>query len=229
VGPGQGRFPIERLDPPAHADLEVVVDYVDPGSWLTFLHLEALASSSPGLRERIRWRPLELSPPGAPPVDTDTPEWRAMAEALAREARALGASPSPATLHGPAPLPRSRKAHELAFHARAAGSFDAVHRALFEARFVGGEDLGRVDVLVEIAGRAGLDTAEARTVLGVDRFADAVEEARRELLAGGVRGVPTLRIPERPDAAPLEGFGGNDAFVLSLRQLLNPASSATIP
>lgn len=229
----QGGFPIHRLDPPAaDAVLEVVVDYVDPGSWLAFLHLERALPDGAPERARLRWRPLELAPAGAPPRSGQDPAWRAMTEAVLEEARALGAAPHPALLEERGSLPRTRKAHELALHAREMGSFEAVNRALFEARFLRGEDVGRIDLLVAVAERAGLDPGDARTVLGVDRFADAVEAERAALLEGGVLGVPTLRLAGSPASSvppPLEGFGGNALFAPALRALLAELGVGTPP
>ncbi len=217
----QGGFPIHRLDPPAaDAVLEVVIDYVDPGSWLAFLHLERALPDDAPERARLRWRPLELAPAGAPPREGTDPAWRAMTEAVLGEARALGATPHPSLLEETGPLPRTRKAHELALHAREVGCFDTVNRALFDARFVRGEDLARIDRLVAVAERAGLEPGATRTVLGVDRFADTVEAERATLLEGGVRGVPTLRLPGDPDHPALEGFSGNAAFAPALSELL---------
>lgn len=170
--------------------VEVVFDYVDPGSYLVTRLLERWGSGPGGRAASIRWRPLELRPPGSAPIDRRAPEWAAMEEAMAEEAGELGVAFRPP----PGGLPRSRKAHELALHAREAGRFDAVHRGLFAARFEAGLDLGRVDVLVEVARGAGMDSAEARTVLGVDRFRPAVEAERDRLLDEGIRGVPTVRI-----------------------------------
>jgi predicted DsbA family dithiol-disulfide isomerase len=98
--------------------------------------------------------------------------------------------------------PWSRKAHELALHAREKGRFREVHRALFRAHAVQGRDIGRVDVLVEIAQAEGLEPREAKAVLDVDRFLDRVADLRKEAERLGVRGVPTIRAGERT----LEGF-----------------------
>lgn len=104
----------------------------------------------------------------------------------------------------PSFLPRTRKAHELAFMAAEKGCFSEVHRALFRSHFVDGEDIGRVDALVRIGVAAGLDGGEVHTVLGVDRFLPAVDEARVICRTLGVRGVPTMILGNDR----LEGFQG---------------------
>lgn len=180
-----------------------VFDFVDPGSYLAWELLGRWLGTD---RERhVRPHPLELRPPPAPLIQTDDPEWQAMHEALAGTARTLEVEFSP-----PAFVPWTRKAHELALHAEEKGRADLTVSQLFRTRFRKGMDLGRVDLLLTVAAEIGLDPSEARTVLGVDRFAPKVEEARAQALEAGVRGVPTL--VERPDEgrawgpARVEGF-----------------------
>ena len=120
-----------------------------------------------------------------------------MTGAMRRQAAALGVPFSP-----PARIPWSRKAHELALHARERGCFRSVHRALFEAHFSGSEDIGRIDALADIAATGGLDPGEVRTVLGVDRYRPEVERLRRAARRAGIRGVPTFE----SGGARLEGF-----------------------
>jgi predicted DsbA family dithiol-disulfide isomerase len=220
--------------PSQGAILEIAFDYVDPGSYRVHRLLSAWLAGgggpggdaaegdaavgdaawgelrpggvpSPGrwLGEvALRWAPLELRLPGEALVDPREEAWDALARAVKEEALAMG-DPFQVPRH----VPRTRKAHELALHAREKGAFGAVHDALFRAHFEKGEDLGRVDVLVRLAEVAGLDGSEARTVLGVDRFLEEVEGERSRLLAEGVRGVPTLRLHEGVGggAGPLAG------------------------
>ena len=206
------------MNPPK---LEIVFDYVDPGSYLVMGLVEAGRLGLGMEPEGVRWRPLEFRPPEQAPLDPNDPAWRRLVEDHEAEARELGLP-----FRIPALAPRTRKAHELGFHAREHGIFPAVHRALFRAHFHEGRDLGRVDVLVEVAREAGLEPSETRTVLGVDRFREAVEEERAELLASGVRGVPTLQ-PAPTGAAPrIEGYHGAPALREALARLLNTSREA---
>jgi len=209
--------------------LEVVFDYVDPGSYLVLGVLEAGVEGAGTGFDDVRWRPLELRTPEQPPLDPGDPEWRRLLLAHQEEARTLGVP-----FRIPALAPRTRKAHELGFHAREQGVFPAVHRALFRAHFEEGRDLGRVDVLVEVARETGLEPAEVRTVLGVDRFRQAVEEERAGLLGQGIRGVPTLRRGDAGDAGPgdpesIEGFEGAAALSRALARLLGPSDRMSEP
>ncbi|TVP47460.1 MAG: hypothetical protein EA350_04950 [Gemmatimonadales bacterium] len=203
------------LSPPL---VDIAFDYVDPGSWMVLLRLDA---GVPGVEldpSRIRWRPLEFRTPEEAPLDAGDAAWRALHEGLRTEVEAMGLS-----LRMPTRVPRTRKAHELAFHARERDRFAAVHRALFRAHFSEGLDLGRVDVLSRVAENAGLDPAEARTVLGVDRFRDAVVAERTALLEAGVRGVPTVwsgAEVQQVEEARVEGYHGAQSFAEALGSVL---------
>lgn len=156
-------------------------DYLDPLSYLVDRELRAVLDGASTLElERV---PLELCPPPEPLLDPDGRRWRERWEA----ARRIAADREPVTLDEPRILPWTRKAHELVAHARESGKGEEIHRALFEALFARGLDIGRVDVLVGLAGEAGLDAMETKAVLDVDRHAEEVATLRRVALeaAGG--------------------------------------------
>jgi len=161
-------------------------DYVDPGSWIASEVLSRWCVDR-GVHPAIEWVPLELRTPRAPRIDQDSPSWKALARSMADEAalERIGFRPPPF-------VPWTRKAHELAQHAGEKGCFPAMHQTLFEAYFQRGLDIGRVDVLVDIGQEHGLEPAETRAVLGVDRFLPRIESLRSGLIGEGVAGIPTL-------------------------------------
>ena len=179
---------MSRNNPPLPADAPVLwFDYVDPASFVVDHLLGEVLAELPGRRVEAVHRPLEVIPPDRPLLDPGDPGWRdhlaAATEAAAHER---------VDLRPPAVVPWSRKAHELAFHAREQGCFAAIHRAIFHGYFLDGRDIGRVDQLVEIAVQKGLDATAARVVLDVDRFAEAVLEERQAAAHAGIMGLPTL-------------------------------------
>ena len=99
-------------------------------------------------------------------------------------------------------MPWTRKAHELVRHATESDLAGEVRRAIFEAYLFEGRDIGRVDVLVQIARTLGLDPGETKPVLDVDRHEAEIAELRASALAAGVREAPTLALGDRL----LEGF-----------------------
>ncbi|MXX36126.1 MAG: hypothetical protein F4107_00185 [Gemmatimonadetes bacterium] len=161
-------------------------DFVDPIS-----HLASRMVDRAGVAAAIEWRGLELCPPPQPMIDPGAAGWRARQTLAAGHARRR-ADNGP----GPPPIiPWTRKAHELCEFARERDCLDAVRRALFRAHFVDHTDIGRIDLLVEIARAAGLDRSEAKAVLDVDRFAGAVLENRSRALDEGIADVPALVHP----------------------------------
>jgi len=160
-------------------------DFVDP---LSFLLSRELSASGAG----AVWAGFELRPPPAPLTAVDDPLW---AERW-REAGA-GAERSGVELRPPRLVPWTRKAHEL--HALASGLdlADRVRTSIFEAYFLEGRDIGRVDVLVDVAVAAGIDRTEAKAVLDVDRHEADVASARAEAEALGVVDVPTVLLTGR--------------------------------
>jgi predicted DsbA family dithiol-disulfide isomerase len=168
-------------------------DYIDPGSYLVHRILQRLAVPS----ERITTVGVELAPPPAPLIDPADPAWAAYTRVVAE----LAADASLSWPPPPSFCPWTRKAHELGRHAAERDRFDEVHDALFRAYFEDGADIGRVDLLVAIATRIGLDLTETKAVLDVDRHAEAVEKARLTALAEGLGRVPTVK----SGAGSLEG------------------------
>jgi predicted DsbA family dithiol-disulfide isomerase len=161
-------------------------DYIDPLSLL--LEHDVLALESEEWTSVAR-HPLELRAPPAALIDPRDPLWQRRWDEAARLAGERGIA-----LHRPALVPWSRKAHELALHAREKDLFAQIHAALYQAHLIEGRDIGRVDVLVELAEKVGLDPQEARIVLGVDRHAATLDGLRGEAERLGVRGVPTLLV-----------------------------------
>ncbi len=71
----------------------------------------------------------------------------------------------------------TRFAQELAKWAESKGKGDAFHKAVFQAYYVNGEHIGKVERLIEVAESAGLDGEEARRVLESGAFRQMVEQA----------------------------------------------------
>ncbi len=160
-------------------------DYVDPVSYAVEA---ALAQIGPNVGDvRVERIPFEVSPLESAQADPRSETWEARMSCARALAPGLDWGSRPV-----AAVPRSRKAIELAFHAAGQGAFDRVHRMLFEAHLSRGLDIGRVDVLVDLAVQAGLDRSETKAVLDVDRYGDDVVRWRDKGLALGVRQCPTV-------------------------------------
>jgi predicted DsbA family dithiol-disulfide isomerase len=137
--------------------LTVFADYVCPFSYLSLLMLER-ASYDLGIS--VDWRAFELRPAPLPALEAATEgEWTA----ARKLAEAVGV-----TLDPPRHQPRTRKAHEATKFAAAAGMAPRLRRAIFDAHFTGNRDIGRIDILVEIAAGIGIDPLALKVALDVD-------------------------------------------------------------
>lgn len=175
-------------------------DYVDPVSYVLELRLRGVEAE---LGVAAARHPLELAPPPAALPDPEGPDFAERWHLARNAAREDGVD-----LRRPSFVPWSRKSHELVLHAREKGAGLAVHDAVFRAFHLEGRDIGRVDVLLEIAVAAGLDNTETRAVLDVDRHLESVRTLRRVAERLALPGVPTLLTEHRT----LEGLPDVDAL-----------------
>jgi predicted DsbA family dithiol-disulfide isomerase len=181
--------------------IDVWSDIACPWCYIGKRHLEQALAAFPHRAEvDVVWRSFELDPgaprvlPAEPPMlDRLAAKYRvAPAQAQAMVARVRDAA---ARAGLAMQLERVRggntfDGHRVLHLARARGAQDAAKERLMRAYFVDGEALGEPEVLVRLAGEAGLDVAEVRAVVGSDRFAADVrqdEALAREL---GISGVP---------------------------------------
>lgn len=170
------------------SDIELWLDYVDPASWIMHRRLRAAVDTPGGSREfGIRVRGREVRPPSSAPLDPESDVWRRYVSSIREVAPEEMSEYRPQEV-----LPHTRKAHELALHAEDGGSRAELDSAIFRAALVEGRDVGRVDVLVELAVDTGLDRTETRAVLDVDRYTDEVVRLREAAASRGVVGVPTM-------------------------------------
>jgi predicted DsbA family dithiol-disulfide isomerase len=88
----------------------------------------------------------------------------------------------------------SRLAQELAKWAESKGKGDEFHKAVFEAYFVKGRNIGKIAELVLLTQSLGLPDEEARQVLMSRTFKEAVDTDWSRCHALGITAVPTFVI-----------------------------------
>ena len=91
----------------------------------------------------------------------------------------------------------SRLAQELASWAESRLDRGEIHDALFQAYFVQGINLARIEELVRIARQVGLSEDEAREVLDTRRFREAVDTDWRRCRESGITGVPAFVVGDQ--------------------------------
>jgi len=169
-------------------------DYVDPGSYVMDAQLARLLPREVAVTRH----PFELRPPPQPLLDSADPEWSRYQQTAASLAAELDVE-----LAFPDFMPWTRKAHELRLHAAEKGLEQPMHEGLLKARFQDEADIGRIDVLVDLAVGVGLDLTETKAVLDVDRHMGTVVALRQQAAAGGVVRSPTLKIGPKSLEGPL--------------------------
>jgi predicted DsbA family dithiol-disulfide isomerase len=219
--------------------LDIVSDTICPWCYLGKRRLEAALAQRPDVELDIRWHPYQLDP-GIPPEGVPHRERlaakfgsAARLDAAHARLRDLGAPVGIAYAFERIPrTPDTIATHALARWAYAQGGatlqgkvIDRVFRAFFEE----GADLTDTEVLVRLAGEAGMDQAEVRDKLAARADFDTVRAEADGWRRSGVDGVPTFVFAERWGVS---GAQEVDTFLRVLDQVVaqtNAANAANAP
>ena len=107
-------------------------------------------------------------------------------------------------------------AHRLLHWAAEEGRQRELKHALFKAYFTDGENPGSHEVLVRLAGEAGLDKERAKEILSSDAFAQETREQERFFLDQGIHSVPAVIVNDR---YLIQGGQPVEVFEQALRQI----------
>lgn len=136
---------------------------------------------------------------------------------LQREAREAGLP-----LHWPRRLPDTRRALAAAEWVRRhqSGAFPQLHKDLFEAHFVLGEDLEDPAVIDRYASESGIDLAALHAALADGSAAGAVAEAEMLGRTWGVQGTPAWLVAQQliTGLLPASDFERLAEYVVQLAQ-----------
>lgn len=136
----------------------------------------------------VVWRAFELRPEPVPTLDPDGDYLhRIWGSSVYPMADRLGMK-----LRLPPVQPRSRRAHQAAHWARTQGRFDEYHAAVFRAFFERGEDIGKTDILADLAANLKLDAELLRRALEPGEFEKSVLADERAAQVFGIGGVPAF-------------------------------------
>ena len=204
-------------------DIGFVSDVACPWCAIGLASLDqALARLGGEVEAAVRVEPFELNPDmgpeGAEVVPYlarkygRTPEQVAQAQARIRERGAAVGFSFGAREH----VWNTFNAHRMLHWAGLEGRALELKRALLRAYHGEGRNPGATDVLVDLAGVVGLDTARAKSIAESDEFAPEVRERERYWLQRGVTGVPHVVVN---DSYAIEGAQPPEAFEQALRQI----------
>lgn len=199
--PSHGKLCTVRID--------IISDVVCPWCFIGKRHLEealrlrkeAQPDAPPA---EIYWRPFQLNP-ALPAGGMSRKEYIETKFGGPERARAIYARVSKAGLLAGISFeferiqmqPNTIDGHRLIHRAAAANLQDAMVDSLFRGYFLEGKDLTSIQVLSELAERAGMPRAEAERYLLSDEDRDAVAEADEQARRMGVEGVPFFIFNER--------------------------------
>ncbi|KQV53852.1 MULTISPECIES: DsbA family oxidoreductase [unclassified Duganella] len=108
-------------------------------------------------------------------------------------------------------------AHRLLHWAGEQGRQKELKKALFDAYFTRGQDPSSRTLLVQVAGKVGLDEAEAVQVLSSGRYAQEVRDMEHFYHRNGIQSVPAVIIDEKH---LISGGQPPEAFERALRQIM---------
>ena len=214
--------------------IEIYSDLICPWCYIGRRRLgEALKRLALSEAPTILWRPFELNP-DLPKSGLDRRAYRtakfgswersqAMDRQVAETGKALGLRfryervlVTPNTLDG----------HRLLWWARETGSQDALAEALFRAYFSEGRDLGRLEVLTDVAVEVGLSREQARRFLQSEQGRVEVLAEEREARRRGLHNVPFFFLNGIPTFAGAQPPG---TFIEAFRQVLGIEAKACGP
>ena len=177
--------------------IDIVSDAICPWCYIGKRRLEQALQLAPQPELEVGWRPFQLNPDMPPEGMTrddyvrakfgggDRP--RQIYQAIAESGREAGIEFQFSKIRR---TPNTVLSHRLIYWSAKQEHQDEVVASLFKAYFEDGLDLGDLDILVECAGRAGLDREAAKKFLQSD-------EGRQEVVASdvyarrlGINGVP---------------------------------------
>ena len=215
------------MDKP-HLDLAFVSDVACPWCAIGLASLDqALARLEGEVETTISMEPFELNPDMGPAGEEvvpylarkygRTPEQVAQVQERIRENGAAVGFAFGERRH----VWNTFDAHRMLHWAGLEGRAPALKRALLRAYHGEGRNPGAADVLVELAGSAGLDPQRARSIAESDEFAAEVRERERRWLQSGVRGVPFLVVNGK---YAIEGAQSPAAYEQALREIVQAAS-----
>lgn len=209
--------------------LDVFADIACPWCYIGEARLAEALRQRPGLGVERRWRPFQLQP-DLPPEGRPRkffhdkfggPErTEEMFAHVAETGADIGLRFDFARLAG---APNTADAHRLVLLAEEYGRTWETVEALFEGYFADGRDLNDAEDVVAIAEHAGVPGADARALLGDDRYVEDVRRSQRIAQQAGIGGVPLYLFG---DQFALSGAQPVEAFVQALDRAVGVSDSS---
>ena len=218
---------------PARLKIDFVSDVSCPWCAIALSGLEtALARVGPEIEADLRFQPFELNPEmgkggediiehlsakyGSPPAEMIRAQ-----EGIRTRGAEVGFA---FDLEKRTRIYNTFDAHRLLQWAGTEGKQRELKHALFEAYFREGRDPSDHEVLLDVAGRLGLDTHRARQVLDSNEYADEVRAREQFYRNHGINAVPSLIVNDR---YLIQGGQPVEVFEQLLRRFASEDGKAT--
>lgn len=181
--------------------LDIISDPICPWCYIGKAYLDRALEAAPNHPFSIEWHPFQLNP-DMPAEGIDRRaylEWKfggkdnaiRVYSQIAEHAEKAGLEIDFEKIKT---TPNTMNAHRVIHWAGLEGRQTPVVSAMFRAYFKDGRDLGDADVLVNIAGEAGLDRAMIAHLLSGDADLDDIQARDLHARERGVTGVPCFVI-----------------------------------
>ena len=189
---------------PIAIDVQVIFDTICPWCFIGKRRLEMALALRPEIEPRFSWRPFLLNRE-MPPEGIDRTAY--LIRKFGSEARVRRIYGTIAETGQSVDIdfafdridrtPNSVDSHRLVRFAERIGKADEVAERLFVEFFLAGRDIGQRDVLLNVAGDAGLDLAETEAFLESDVDVNFVYDENNRAHRMGVNGVPAFVFNDR--------------------------------
>lgn len=188
--------------------IEVFSDTVCPWCYVGLMRLGRALAQRPALKVQLRWLPFELNPLLAEAGEEraqymqrrfgDVNRFAEGQQQLQQIGAGLGID---FRFDLQRWIPNTRRSHLLLAWAESLGGErqTLLKKAILEAYFTRGLDIGSVEILTQLAGQCGLDVGAACAAMGDPRWRAEVLELEQQARQWNISGVPTF-IFERREA-----------------------------
>lgn len=185
--------------------IDVVSDIVSPWCYVGMRRLEqALGHFEGASKPEISWKPFEINP-ALPQEGVDVDEYltavfgtseagRAALEEVASQGARDGIRFAFDRVNK---VPNTLDAHRLILMAEEAGVGKSMADRLFRGFFEEGRDIGKQDVLADLAADVGMGRDGVREQLSGDRFRASVRAMEARVKGAGLSGVPSIIVNQR--------------------------------
>jgi predicted DsbA family dithiol-disulfide isomerase len=190
------------MDMPPAGEVTFYYDVVCPYS---YLESHVMEQAEDGGRVTVRWLPFELRPAPRPLLDPRGDHLRVdWTRIVYRRALGLGVE-----IHLPRYQPRSTLPLAACLWADEDGNLRPFRRALYEAFFCEGRDIGTESEIARAAERCGMAAEDAIAAAYSPARIARIAEIRADAQAAGVHGVPSVLTD---DGRTHWGMGGLERF-----------------